>query len=321
MVREKHYMKDIILSAAQFEHRSGDKKYNLSVIEHLATLAKDKGAQVVSFHELSITGYTFLKDLNIHEIHDLSEEVRGGPSIETLKQIAGDLGIVILAGLVERYRGKLFNAYVAVDGKNILAIFRKLHPFINKYLQPGDSYLVFELFGWKCSILICYDNNIIENVRAVTLKGAQILFAPHVTGGTPSPMPGRGLIAKELWDNREKDPKSLRKEFLSLKGREWLMRWLPTRAFDNGIYVAFSNNIGWDHDHVKPGNAMIIDPFGEILVESNELDNDVIITTCTSEKLWQAGGYRYIHARKPELYKDIVGKPNKSVTRPVWMKK
>lgn len=314
-------MKDIKIAAAQFEHRSGDKAYNLSVIEHLALRARDNGAQVASFHELSITGYTFLKDLNAKEMYDLSEEIQDGSSIRIFQQIAGDLGMVLLAGLVERYKGKLFNTYVAVDGKNVLAVFRKLHPFINKFLQPGDSYIVFDLFGWKCSILICYDNNIIENVRAVTLKGAQILFAPHVTGGTPSPMPGRGYIPMELWENREKDPEPLRKELMGLKGREWLMRWLPTRAFDNGIYVVFSNNIGFDYDHIKTGNAMIIDPFGEILNETNEFENDVITAECTSEKLWQAGGYRYIHARKPELYKDIVGKPNKSITRPAWMKK
>jgi len=314
-------MKDIIISSAQFEHKSGDKKYNLSVIQNLAERAKDGGAQVISFHELSITGYTFLKDLDIHQIYDISEEVLGGPSIRTLQQMAGDIGIVILAGIVERYRGKLFNSYVAVDGKNVLAVFRKLHPFISKYIQPGEAFIVFELFGWKCSILVCYDNNIIENVRAVTLKGAQILFAPHVTGGTPSPMPGRGYISEDLWNNRYNDPEAIRKEFMGLKGRGWLLRWLPTRAFDNGIYVVFSNNIGKDHDHIKTGNAMIIDPFGEILTESNELDNDIVIAACTSEKLWQAGGYRYLHARKPELYKDIVGKPNKSVTRPVWMKK
>jgi predicted amidohydrolase len=276
---------------------------------------------VVSFHELSITGYTFLKDLTVHEMFDISEELSDGPSIRILQQMAGDLGIVLLAGFVERYKGKLYNAYVAVDGKNILAVFRKLHPFISKFLQPGDSYVVFDLFGWKCSILICYDNNIIENVRAVTLKGTQILFTPHVTGGTPSPMPGRGNIPVELWANRKKEPEALQKEFMGLKGREWLMRWLPTRAFDNGIYVIFSNNIGFDHDHIKPGNAMIIDPFGDIMIETNAIENDIITATCTSEKLWQAGGYRYIQARRPELYKDIIGKSNESVTRPAWMNK
>lgn len=314
-------MHDLQVATAQFEHRSGDKKYNLKIIEKLSAEAKQKGAAAVSFHELSITGYTFLKDLNMSEMFDLSEEVQNGPSVKALKEMAGDLGIVILAGLVEQYHGQLYNAYVAVDGKHILAVFRKLHPFINKYLTPGDNYLIFDLNGWKCSILICYDNNIIENVRAVTLKGAQILFTPHVTGGTPSPMPGRGYIPVKLWENRLKDPDAVRKEFLGPKGRGWLMRWLPTRAFDNGIYIVFSNNIGMDHDHIKPGNAMIIDPYGDILSESGILGDDVIMASCTSEKLWRAGGYRYRLARRPELYKDIVGKPNKSVTRPVWMKK
>ncbi len=314
-------MDDIVISTAQFEHRSGDKTYNLSRIEKLSEKARDEGSSVTSFHELSVTGYTFLKDYDIHQMFDISEELQTGPSVKTLKQMAGDLGMVIMAGLVERYEGKLYNTYIAVDGHHILAVVRKLHPFISKHLTPGDSYLVFELSGWKCSILICYDNNIIENVRAVTLEGAQILFTPHVTGGTPSPMPGRGYIDKALWDNRAKDPEALRKEFRSMKGRGWLMRWLPARAFDNGIYIAFSNNIGLDHDHIKTGNAMIIDPFGDLMVESGVPGDDIVTATLTPEKLFQAGGYRYRNARKPELYKDIVGQPNRSVTRPVWMKK
>jgi predicted amidohydrolase len=57
----------------------------------------------------------------------------------------------------------------------------------------GNEYVVFDLLGWKCGMLICYDNNVIENVRATTLLGAEILFAPHVTMCTPSPMPGRGF--------------------------------------------------------------------------------------------------------------------------------
>ena len=82
---------------------------------------------------------------------------------------------------------KLHKAYVCVDKNGVIAKHRKLHPFINPYIIPGDSYCVFELFGWKCGILICYDNNIIENVRATNLLGADIIFMPHVTMCTPSP--------------------------------------------------------------------------------------------------------------------------------------
>ena len=72
----------------------------------------------------------------------------------------------MLAGLVERKGGKLYNTYVCVTGKGMVARFRKLHPFVSKLLSPGNEYAVFDLYGWKCGILICYDNNIIENVRA-----------------------------------------------------------------------------------------------------------------------------------------------------------
>ena len=97
--------------------------------------------------------------------------------------------------------------------------------------------------------------------------GAEIIFAPHVTCCTPSSMPGRGWVDKKLWDNRQKDPQALRKEFDGMKGRGWLMRWLPARAYDNGIYLVFSNPIGMEGDQVKNGNSMIFDPFGEIIAE------------------------------------------------------
>lgn len=313
-------MNDIILASAQFEHHSNDKAYNLKVIEDLTTRAINKDAKAISFHELSITGYTFLQELDREELNDVSEELSTSSSLNILKQMAGDLSIVIMAGLVERRGGDIYNTYVAVNGKEILARFSKLHPFINGHLSPGEGYTFFELEGWKCSILVCYDNNIVENVRAVALSGAQILFAPHVTGGTPSPMPGRGFIEERLWENRHNDPVSIRKELNGPKGREWLMHWLPARAYDNGIYLSFSNAIGMDHDHIVTGGAMILDPFGDILAECSELGDDVVVAKCVPEKLKEAGGYRYRNARRPELYADILGSTHSSVTKPVWMK-
>jgi predicted amidohydrolase len=314
-------MEDIILAAAQFEHRSNDKNYNLNVIEDLSMKAKKAGADAISFHELSITGYTFLQDVDKNELDSISEDLSSSPSVKILQQLAGDLSLVIMAGLVERRGNACYNTYVAVDGKQVLARFSKLHPFINKHLSPGEGYTFFDLKGWKCSILICYDNNIIENARAVALSGAQILFAPHVTGGTPSPMSGRGYIDDNLWENRLKDPVSIRAELNGPKGRDWLMRWLPARAYDNGIYLSFSNAIGMDHDHIVTGGAMIIDPFGDILSESNTLGDDVVVAACVPEKLKDAGGYRYINARRPELYTHILGGKHQPVTRPVWMQK
>lgn len=313
---------DLKIATTQFENKSGDKAYNLSVIDRMAKQAAAKGADVIAFHECSITGYTYATRLNKQEMLDVAEVIPLGDSIQKLVSIAEKYDIIILAGLFEKNENdELFKAYVCVDKSGLIGKYRKLHPFINKHLLPGNEYVVFDIKGWKCGVLICYDNNVIENVRATTLLGAEIIFMPHVTMCTPSTRPGAGFVDSQLWYNREKDPTSLRAEFESLKGRAWLMKWLPARAYDNAIYAVFSNPIGMDDDQLKNGCSMILDPFGDIVAECQSMDEEFVIATVTEQKLIDAGGYRYKQARRPELYKDILGADHQSEQKVVWMNK
>jgi predicted amidohydrolase len=314
-------MEKLKISTAQFENKSGDKNYNLSVIENLSKKAASEGSNVIAFHECSITGYTFARHLSKDQMLAVAEFIPNGESILKLIKIAKQNNIVILAGLFEKDTdNNLFKAYVCVDKNGLVAKYRKLHPFINPHLTPGDNYCVFEIYGWKCGILICYDNNIIENVRATTLLGANVIFMPHVTMCTPSTRPGAGFIDPKLWENRESDPTSLRLEFDGMKGRDWLIKWLPARSYDNGIYTIFSNAIGMDDDQLKNGCSMIIDPFGDILEECRSFNDSYVTATLTPEKLTRAGGYRYIKARRPELYRDIIGQNHKSEQNVIWLK-
>ena len=313
-------MENLKIATAQFEHRSGDKEYNLSVIEALSQRASLEGAKVIAFHECSITGYTFARNLSKEQMLDLAEMVPQGSSVKKLQEIAKKNDIVILAGLFEKDKeGKVHKPYVCVDKDGLVTKFRKLHPFINPHIIPGDEYCVFDLFGWKCGILICYDNNIIENVRATNLLGADIIFMPHVTMGTPSARPGAGFFDPKLWENRETDPTSLRREFDGPKGREWLMKWLPARSHDNAIYSIFSNAIGMDDDQLRNGCSMIIDPFGDIIAECRRLGDDVECATLTPDKIANAGGSRYKKARRPDLYRDIIGGEHKPEQKVAWL--
>ncbi|MCG8322716.1 MAG: nitrilase family protein [Cytophagales bacterium] len=314
-------MEDLTIAVAQFEPKDGNKAYNLSVIHELARQASRKGVDVISFHEMSITAYTFFKNLDRNQVLDLAEEVPAGESCRQLISISEEHEIAILAGLVEVDGDRIFNTYICVNEGEVIARYRKLHPFISPYMSAGDEYVVFDLKGWQCGILICYDNNVIENVRATALLGAEIIFAPHVTGCTPSSMPGRGYVDDRLWQNRKKDPVPLRMEFDGPKGREWLLRWLPARAYDNGVYYVFSNPVGYDGEHLKNGNSLILDPYGEILTEIRDFDNALTIATITHDKLSLAGGFRYKNARRPELYRDIIGGAHQSETKPVWLQK
>jgi predicted amidohydrolase len=314
-------MQNLKIATAQFENRSGDKEYNLGIIRQLAKRAAADGAQVIAFHECSVTGYTFAMHLSKEQMLEVAEFIPDGQSIKQLTEIAKEFDIVILAGLFEKdAEDKIYKTQVCVDKNGLVAKYHKLHPFINKHLTPGNEYIIFDLFGWKCSILICYDNNIIENVRAVKLLGADIIFMPHVTMCTPSTRPGAGFVDPALWKNREVDPTTLRQEFDGLKGRGWLMKWLPARAYDNAIYAVFSNPIGMDADQLKNGCSMIIDPFGDIIAECRSFDNQIAMATFTPDKLTDAGGYRYIKARRPELYGDIIAQPHQSEQKVVWLK-
>ena len=313
-------MDNIKIATAQFEHKSGDKNYNLKIIETLCETAVRQGASAVAFHECSITGYSFVRHLSKEQLLDIAEYIPGGESIARLTAIASKYNIAVLAGLFEKdIEDKIYKAYICVDKSGCIAKHRKLHPFIHAGITPGDAYTIFELCGWKCGILICYDNNIIENVRATNLLGADIIFMPHVTMCTPSPRPGAGFVDPDLWKNKENDPTSLRLEFYGMKGREWLMKWLPSRAYDNGMYAIFSNAIGMDDDQLKNGCSMIIDPFGDIIAECKTLGNDVITATFDKAKLVNAGGYRYKKARRPELYAKIIGKPNQAELKIAWL--
>ncbi len=313
-------MNTIRISTAQFENRSGDKNYNLDVIESMSVTAAREGSQAIAFHECSVTGYTFARKMNREQMLELAETVPGGPSVKRLEKIAAKSGIAVLAGLFEKDdKEKIYKTYVCVTRDGLMAKHRKLHPFINRWVVPGNSYTLFSLQGWKCGILICYDNNIIENVRATKLLGADIIFMPHVTMCTPSPRPGAGFVDPRLWMNRKAEPDKLRAEFDGPKGREWLMKWLPSRAYDNALYVVFSNPVGMDDDQLKNGCSMIIDPFGNILNECRKLDNDFVTAEITEDKLALAGGARYIKARRPELYRDIIGMDHKPEQKVAWL--
>lgn len=134
-------------------------------------------------------------------------------------------------------------------------------PALSKQIQAlehelGERYTVFDTpWGTRMAILICWDSNLIENVRACALSGAQVLIAPHQTGGTASRSPhGMHPIPMARWDNRYIDPAAIEREFRGPNGRAWLMRWLPARALDNGMFVITSAT-AWQY--ARQGTAVV----------------------------------------------------------------
>jgi len=289
----------------QFHHQANDKPYNLSVIERFAGEASRAGVQILAFPEMCITGYWHVRKLGREALDALAEPVPDGPSVAAIRSLARRYKMTIGAGLIERGSDdKLFNAYVVCQPDGTIHCHRKLHAFENEHIASGDRYTVFDtVHGVRVGVLICWDNNLIENARATALLGADILLAPHQTGGCLSRSPhAMGLIDPVLWERRHENPDAIEAEFRGDKGRGWLMRWLPARAHDNGMFILFSNGVGEDDGEVRTGNAMIIDPYGRIVAETWKAEDAMVVADLDLDLLPLATGRRWIRGRRPELY-------------------
>ena len=298
-------------AAVQFEHRAGDKKANFRKIDDFLLAAYERRVDVVAFPECCITGYWFLRRLAKRELLEIAEPVFEGGSSRALVERAKEYGMIIGAGLIEKDEGeRLYNSYVVAlpDGKAYRH--RKLHAFVSEHLSSGSEFTVFDTpLDVKMGVLTCYDNNIGENVRITALKGAEVLIAPHQTGGCRSANPHTmGLIERALWDDREKNSGAIERELRGPKGREWLMRWLPARAHDNGLFLVFSNGVGVDDDEIRTGNAMIIDPYGRIVAETWKAGDEMVVADLDPTLLVESTGRRWIRTRRPELYGPLVSR-------------
>jgi predicted amidohydrolase len=300
------------VATVQFRHRANDKTYNLARVATFAQRARAAGADLVLMPEMCVTGYWHIPGLDAAGLADLAEPEKG-PSLRNVARLATQLGLAIGVGWLERADGQFYNAYrlCLPDGSG--HTHRKLHAFEHPLIRSGERFTVFDTpWGVRMATLICWDNNLVENVRACALEGAHILLAPHQTGGTHSRSPhGMKPIPIALWDRRHEDPETLRRAFAGPDGREWLLRWLPARAHDNGIFLLFSNGVGRDEDELRTGNAMILDPYGRIVAESTSIGDDIIIADLDLSLIPTRSGQRWMSGRRPELYTPLTTRTGK----------
>lgn len=301
-------MRNVTAASVQFEHEPGDKRANLAKIRHFVEQAAQRNVQMIVFPECCITGYLFLKQLAREQLKELAEPVFDGPSSQSLMALAKEHKMTIGAGLVEiTDDGTMYNTYVVAMPDGRFEKHRKIHCFISEHISCGSEFTVFDTpHGCRAAVLTCYDNNLGENVRIAALKGAEILLAPHQTGGCKTPSPHcMGVIERSLWDNRKVEPEAIEAEFKGPKGRQWLMKWLPARAHDNGLFLIFSNGVGVDGDEIRTGNAMILDPYGRVLAETCKADDCMVVAELNASLRDNCTGVRWIKTRRPDLYETL----------------
>lgn len=208
---------------------------NLERIAALTADAAGRGARLIVFPEYA-SYFVDPMDASLAA----NAETLDGEFVSTLTALAGEYGVVIVAGLTERASDsrRVRNAVVAVRGDGVLAVYRKQHLYDafgqteSEWVEPGDvgAAVTFELGGLRFGLMTCYDLRFPEVARTLMDADADVLVVPAEWV--------RGPLKEHHWTTL-----------------------LAARAIENTAYVVAA-------DHPAPigvGHSQIVDPQGVVL--------------------------------------------------------
>src|SRR5882724_9203850 len=109
------------IAVAQISCSLGAPEANLSKLRDFARAAKEAGAELIVFPEMSDTGYS------MPVIQKHADHWKTG-FVASLQEIANQLSMAIVSGVSERDGSSIYNSQVLVNGKgDIVAKYRKTH--------------------------------------------------------------------------------------------------------------------------------------------------------------------------------------------------
>ena len=208
---------------------------NLKSIRSKAISAARQGADLIIFPELYLTGYNIGRT-----IQELAEPA-DGPACKRAAEIAREANIAILYGYPERFGNKVYNSALLIDraGKT-LANYRKTHLYgiyEKSCFKPGESLIMAELEGLNIGILICYDVEFPEALRALGYAGADFIAVPTAL------MEDYCRVANHV---------------------------VPTRAYESEVFVAYVNRCGIEGDTIYCGRSCLVGPDGRDILRAGK---------------------------------------------------
>ena len=270
-------MKDIRVAVVVSDSPVNKIGHNLEQTARWIKIAKNRGASIICFPEMNITGYSIRTDIS-----DTAESVPG-PASDKLLNLASKENIVILAGVAEKDEtGHIFASHLVIKPYEDIGVYRKLYiapPELPIY-TPGDKIPLFETQGVKFGVQLCYDAHFPELSTHMAINGADIIFIPHASPrGTPDE-----------------------------KFKSW-MRHLPARAYDNSLFVIACNQTGNNEKGLSfPGLSLIIDPSGNIIKKNVTGEENIIVADLKADDLNRVRNNRmsfFLPNRRTGLYKRL----------------
>lgn len=240
--------KEVTVALAQISSRVGDKEHNIKEMEKKIKQAKRKGANLVIFPELALTGYV-CRDL----VYELAEPVPRGPSIRQITDIAKRENVHTIFGMVEqsaKASAVLHNTAVLIGPRGFIGKYQKMHLPTHsifeekRYFRQGYQTPVYETNIGKLGMIICYDIYFPEITRLMRLKGSQLIVCISASPST-------------------------RREFFEVL--------TAARAIENTVFLAFTNLVGIEDGLQFWGGSRLITPSGNIIAQAKYDEEDLIV--------------------------------------------
>ncbi|TXS46002.1 carbon-nitrogen hydrolase [Streptomyces sp. uw30] len=256
----------------QSSGRPGSTFENLKVLDEAAGRAAAAGAGLLVAPEMFLTGYAIGDD-----IARLAEPA-DGDCADTIAETASRHGLAIVYGYPERAGESVYNSaqLISADGTR-LANYRKTHLFgcfERDHFTPGEQQVVqAELDGVRVGILICYDVEFPENVRAHALAGTDLLVVPTAQ------MHPFQFVAESM---------------------------IPVRAFENQMYVAYVNRVGQEGEFEFVGLSTLAGPDGVARTRAGRGEELVLADVDPAFVAASREANPYLQDRRPGLYGSLV---------------
>ena len=256
----------MVAGICQTDIVTGDIKYNLIAAEDFIHQCKVKGAELVVFPEMSMSGFGL-------DPEDIAETENDGETLKAMSEYAVRYDIAVGFGYVRKDMDGFTNRYVIVDsqGKTVCD-YAKIHPFSYagedlKY-RKGDKVCRCVIGDVAVSPLICYDLRFPEVFQAVSSKSQLIIVAAN-------------------WPAQ--------------RNEHWKML-LRARALENQAYVIGVNRVGNDGEQYYSGDSMLVDPEGEIIDILTDKAGIMLVDISKDRVEEYRKEFPVKNDRRPELY-------------------
>ena len=279
-------MTDITVAALQLALGSNDESENIAAVSALVEEAAGKGAQIVLPPEL-FSGPYFCK-VEEEELFSLARPTTEHPSVQAMQALAEKLKVAIPTSFFERDGHHYYNtrAMIGPDGA-IMGTYRKSHipdgPGYEEkyYFRPGnDGFKVWDLFGTRIGVGVCWDQWYPECARVMALMGAELLFYPTAIGSEPY---DADLDTSRMW-----------------------RRAMIGHAVSNCMPVIAANRIGVEQGQAFYGHSFITDEWGDYLADFGKEETGVLTATIDLARAAKhRAGMGFFRDRRPQLYTRI----------------